>query len=160
MNPNLRYFFIGLLLPVLLMSCQDNITVADTNQKIQGKNWSYTEKIIVPVEILSNDMLYNVFVNIRHTGDYRYSNMFILVHLTDPKGKKTTERKELTLALADGEWLGSGSGNMYSYQIPIKENFKFPSNGKYIFELEQNMRDNPLNHVTDAGIRVEKAENK
>jgi gliding motility-associated lipoprotein GldH len=46
---------------------------------------------------------------------------------------------------------------MYSYQINFKENYKFPAKGTYIFELEQNMRDNPLDHVSDAGIRVEKA---
>ncbi|MBC7758415.1 MAG: gliding motility lipoprotein GldH, partial [Phormidesmis sp. FL-bin-119] len=63
---------------------------------------------------------------------------------------------EFKLALPDGEWLGSGSGNLYSYQIPLKENFKFTLKGKYVIELEQNMRDNPLDHVSDVGVRVEK----
>ncbi len=139
-----------------LTSCQDTQTVVDNNLEIAGHNWSYTEKVQVPAMIENADLLYNLYVNLRLTASYKYSNIFILIHITGPDGKKTTERKEFRLALPDGEWLGSGSGNLYSYQMLFKESHKFPAKGKYIIELEQNMRDNPLNSVTDAGVRIEK----
>jgi gliding motility-associated lipoprotein GldH len=130
----------------------------DTNIELKKRNWSYAEKIKVPVKIESADIPYNLYFNLRHTADYKYSNIFVLIHVTDPNGKKTTERKEFKLALADGEWLGKGSGNKYSLQLQFKSSYKFPKNGTYLFELEQNMRDNPLNNISDAGIRVEKAQ--
>lgn len=139
-------------------SCQDTKTVVDSNFEIAGQNWSYTEKVQVPFQIENPGLPYNVFLNLRLTSRYKYSNIFLLIHTTGPDGKKSTERKEFRLALPDGEWLGSGSGNLYSYQIPIKENYKFPLKGKYLIELEQNMRDNPLDFVSDAGIRVEKVQ--
>jgi gliding motility-associated lipoprotein GldH len=138
-------------------SCQDTQTIVDDNFEIAGHNWSYTEKVQIPVMIENPDLLYNSYVNLRLISSYKYSNIFLLINITGPDGKKTTERKEFRLALPDGEWLGSGSGNLYSYQMPLKENFKFPLKGKYVIELEQNMRDNPLDHISDAGIRVEKA---
>lgn len=138
-------------------SCQDTQTFADDNFEIAGHNWSYTEKIQVPVTIENPDLLYNLYVNLRLTSSYKYSNIFLLIHIVGPDGKKTTERKEFRVALPDGEWLGSGSGDLYSFQMPFKENFKFPLKGKYVIELEQNMRDNPLNNISDAGVRVEKA---
>ncbi|WP_395802921.1 gliding motility lipoprotein GldH [Daejeonella sp.] len=147
-----------ILFSIILFSCQDTQTVVDTNIELNKRNWSYAQKVKIPVKIDSANIPYNLYFNLRHTADYKYSNIFILIHLTSPNGKKITERKEFQLALADGEWLGSGSGNKYSYQIKFKENYKFPKAGTYIFELEQNMRDNPLNHVSDAGIRVEKAQ--
>jgi gliding motility-associated lipoprotein GldH len=140
-----------------LTACQDSQTVVDKNSAITGRNWSYTEKIQVPVVIDNADLAYNLYVNLRHTASYKYSNIFLLIHITGPDGKKTTERKEFKLALPDGEWLGSGSGNLYSYQMPFKENYRFPVRGKYVIEVEQNMRDNPLDYVSDAGVRVEKA---
>lgn len=140
-----------------LTSCQDTQTVVDKNFEIAARNWSYTEKVQVPVVITNAKIGYNLFVNLRLTSQYKYSNIFLLIHFTGPDGKKVTERKEFTLARADGEWLGSGSGNLYSYQMLFKENYKFPAEGKYTFELEQNMRDNPLDYVSDAGVRVEKA---
>lgn len=138
------------------ISCQDTQTVVDDNVEIAGHNWSYTEKVQVPVVIEDASISYNVYLNLRLTASYKYSNIFLLIHTTNPDGKKNTERKEFRLALPDGEWLGSGSGNLYSYQMLFRENYKFPLKGKYTFELEQNMRDNPLNSVTDAGVRVEK----
>ncbi len=138
-------------------ACQDTQTIADNNLEIPGQNWSYTEKVQVPVTIENADIPYNLYVNLRHTSSYKYSNIFLLVHITSPNGKRITERKEFRLALPDGEWLGSGSGNMYSYQIPFKETYRFSLKGKYLIELEQNMRDNPLDYVSDAGVRVEKA---
>ena len=157
MKPNLKLCLFIVFITMGLISCQDTGTLVDTNMELDRRNWSYTEKVRIPVNIEAADISYNIFLNLRHTSNYKYSNIFLLIHLTGPDGKKTTERREFKLALPDGEWLGSGSGNMYSYQLLFKENYKFPAKGKYIFELEQNMRDNPLDHVTDAGIRVEKA---
>lgn len=125
--------------------------------ELKKHNWSYVEKVRVPFTIDDNNSLYNMFINLRHTSNYSYSNIFLLIHTVDPEGKRSTERREFKLALPDGEWLGSGSGNLYSYKLLFKEKYKFPTKGKYIIELEQNMRDNPLNNITDAGVRVEKS---
>lgn len=151
-----RFIFI-FLVSAGLGSCRDTNTVADTNKEITSRNWSYTEKLQIPVNIDSADIPYNLYINLRHTSKYKYSNIFLLIHITGPDGKKIAERREFKLALPNGEWLGSGSGDIYSYQLLFKENYKFPLKGSYRFELEQNMRDNPLDGVSDAGIRVEKA---
>ena len=158
MKPGKKSFLFVVLLAMVLASCQDQSAIVDTNVELDKHNWSYTEKVKIPLNIESEDIPCNLYLNLRHTSDYKYSNIFLLIHITGPDGKKSTERREFKLALPDGEWLGSGSGNLYSYQILFKENFKFPLKGKYIIELEQNMRDNPLDHITDAGIRVERVD--
>lgn len=142
---------------IWISSCQDPDTVADINQVINNRNWSYVNKIRVPVTIEDESAAYNIYINLRHTADYKYSNIFLLVHSKSPDGKVVTERKEFKLAYPDGQWLGKGSGNMYSYQLPFYEKHRFPRKGKYLFEIEQNMRDNPLKEVTDVGLRVEKS---
>jgi gliding motility-associated lipoprotein GldH len=60
------------------------------------------------------------------------------------------------LAEADGKWWGSGLGDIFSNQIKVMENVKFPRKGVYSFSVEQNMRDNPLLGIEDIGVRVEK----
>ncbi|HEY1025834.1 MAG TPA: gliding motility lipoprotein GldH [Sphingobacteriaceae bacterium] len=148
--------FTGLI--SMLTACANNGAVIDTNQAIIGENWSYINKVRVPVTIDDEKAVYSIFVNLRHTGDYKYSNIFLLIHQVGPDGRRVTERREFKLANPDGEWLGSGSGSLYSYQLPFKDSYRFPQKGKYVFEIEQNMRDNPLKEVTDAGLRVEKVE--
>ena len=157
-----RLAFYGLFLflfSIGLTACTDSNAVIDTNQEINKRTWSYVDKVKIPVDISDNQATYNLYINLRHSADYKYSNIFILIHQTSPDGKQITERKEIKLALPDGEWLGKGSGSLYSYQVLVRSNYRFARPGKYIFELEQNMRDNPLREVTDAGIRIEKANN-
>jgi gliding motility-associated lipoprotein GldH len=158
MKPVKISFLLVVLMTTILTSCQDQSAIVDTNIELDKHNWSYTEKVKIPLSIDSAGLPCNLYLNLRHTSDYKYSNIFLLIHITGPDGKKATERREFKLALPDGEWLGSGSGNLYSYQILFKKDYKFPLKGKYIIELEQNMRDNPLDHITDAGIRVERVD--
>ena len=145
----------GVIFLLFIVSCGNPGTVADTYQEIKGRTWSYTGRIKVPVMIEDPGKEYTLYVNLRHTADYRYSNIFLKIHRTGPDGKRVSERREFKLALPDGEWLGSGSGNLYTYRLPYRENYRFPAKGTYVFEIEQNMRDNPLKEVSDAGLRVE-----
>ncbi|MXV14709.1 gliding motility lipoprotein GldH [Pedobacter sp. HMF7056] len=134
-------------------SCTDSALV-DTNKPISNRNWSYINKITVPVTITDASKNYQVSFNLRHTSDYKYSNIFIVLSLTGPGLTPYKQRKEFQLAWPDGEWLGSGSGNLYSYQMPLTETFRFPAKGTYTFVIEQNMRDNPLREISDVGLRV------
>ena len=156
-----RAFKIRYLLPVLLIiiycsGCTDPNAVMDKSTPIDNHNWSYVNPVKYDVTIADAGIPYNLYFNLRVTADYKYSNIFILLHQTGPDKKPTITRLEFKLANADGEWLGTGSGNLYSYQMLFKSTYRFPVKGVYHFEIEQNMRDNPLHEVSDAGLRVEK----
>lgn len=158
MNSFLKTPFLGLiLLSVIFSSCIKNDALIDTHQAISRHRWSYLNKVQIPFEISDTAARYNLLINLRHTSEYKYSNIFFLIHIILPDGKKFVERKEFRLALPDGEWLGKGAGDIYSYELPYKADYKFNRKGKYVLILEQNMRDNPLREVTDAGLRVELA---
>jgi len=138
-------------------ACDNPNAVVDVQFPIPEGNWTYTKKISVPVKVEDIRSNYHVYINLRHTADYNYSNIFIRVKQLNPTKKSKVFRKEFTLAKPDGEWLGTGSGNLYVYHLPIYQNYRFPQKGTYVFELEQNMRDNPLREISDVGLRVEKA---
>jgi gliding motility-associated lipoprotein GldH len=150
--------FIAAAIPLLFAGCMnaDKNVVIDHNVTITDQNWSYVDKIKLDVKIDDPSAFYNVYFNLRITPDYKYSNLFVLIHQTGPDKKTKNIRQEYTLANPDGEWLGQGSGNLYNYQIPSRLHYKFPTKGVYHFVIEQNMRDNPLHEVSDVGLRVEK----
>jgi len=151
---------IGAATVLFFNSCikPDKNTIIDQNISIYDLNWSYVNKIRVNFKIEDASAAYNLFLNLRVTSNYRYSNIFILIHQTGPDKKTKTARFEFKLANPDGEWLGQGTGNLYNYQVPFEAGYKFPVKGTYQIELEQNMRDNPLHEVSDVGLRVEKAQ--
>src|SRR6185312_5010763 len=158
MKPALNFLCAALLSLLFCTCCSDPKAVTDQNTPVPNHNWTYTGKIGYAVKIDDETIPYNLYMNLRVTADYKYSNLFVLITETGPNKKPKITRYELKLAGKDGEWLGSGSGNLYSYQVPFRTNFKFPAKGVYHFTIEQNMRDNPLHEVSDVGLRVEKAQ--
>jgi gliding motility-associated lipoprotein GldH len=151
------YLLLSYVALTAITGCTDPNRVMDENISIANHNWSYGNKVKFNVKIEDPAAVYTLYFNVRVSADYKYSNMFVLIHERSDSAKKASStRYELKLASATGEWLGKGSGSMYSYQIPFKTNYRFPAKGNYKFEIEQNMRDNPLRAVSDVGLRVEK----
>ncbi|QNK62747.1 gliding motility lipoprotein GldH [Pedobacter sp. PAMC26386] len=136
-----------------LMGCNTN-NLIDTNEEMPQRNWSYVNRIKAVADIKDHGKPVSLRFKLRHTADYRYSNIYILMHLSGPGLPKVTRRFEYKLAEPDGQWLGKGSGNLYTYVLPLLTNYNFPDSGKYTIEIEQNMRDNPLKEISDVGIMV------
>ena len=153
-----RFIFLMIMGAVFITGCSDPNAVIDQNVVIANNNWSYVNKIKAKVTITDETIPYNLYMNLRVTADYKYANLFVLIKQVNPDKKASVTRYEFKLANADGEWLGDGSGSIYSYQVPFKKAYKFPAKGVYTFEIEQNMRDNPLHEVTDVGMRIERAQ--
>ncbi|MES2829156.1 MAG: gliding motility lipoprotein GldH [Bacteroidota bacterium] len=144
---------LSLLTVSLFWGCDTN-TIVDTNLVMPERNWTYANKTVAVVDVSDSLQAYSIYLKLRHTTDYRYSNIFVLLHISGAGVKKQTKRFEYTLAQPDGQWNGSGSGNLFTYTFPLFTNYKFPKKGKYRFEIEQNMRDNPLKEISDAGIKI------
>jgi gliding motility-associated lipoprotein GldH len=157
MKPALTYFLFTAFAVMLNMGCTDPKAVFDQNNAVPDHNWTYLNKFNYSVKIDDEKIPYNLYMNLRVTADYKYSNIFVLITQTGPDKKAEVRRYELKLANKDGEWLGKGSGNLYNYQAPYRINYKFPAKGVYHITIEQNMRDNPLREASDVGLRVEKA---
>ncbi|WP_432713182.1 gliding motility lipoprotein GldH [Pedobacter sp.] len=136
-----------------LSGCITN-NVVDTNVSMPKHRWSYINKVATDIEIKDHTKPYDLFFKLRHTAKYRYSNIYILFHLKQAGKKQVTRKYEYKLAQADGTWLGAGSGDLYTYTLPLLRKFDFPANGKYTLVIEQCMTDNPLHAISDAGILV------
>ncbi|MGV3763496.1 gliding motility lipoprotein GldH [Parapedobacter sp.] len=142
------------ILGMLVISCTDT-ALLDKNVAIADNTWYYDSQPQLTAHIVDTNRRYDIYLNLRHTPDYRYSNIFLLVHQSGPGMQDTTERFELHLAEPDGRWLGRSTGSMYAHQKLIKENIHFADTGLYHFTIEQNMRENPLREIADVGLRIE-----
>ncbi|MEI2748812.1 MAG: hypothetical protein V9E88_08650 [Ferruginibacter sp.] len=55
-------------------------------------------------------------------------------------------------------WEGSGMNDIWEVRKPLNTQARrFKKKGQYYFKLVNIMRDDPLQHVMSAGLRVEKA---
>ena len=154
----MKKFIYVLLFYVMIFSSCDRGRLFEENKTIDGNAWYYKSFIPFDTEVKDTTKFYNVLVNVRVDADYKYANMFMWVHVTNPEKKSDQRRVEIKLADERGKWLGSGLGDIFDYQFPVLQNIKFPKSGLYRFELEQNMRDDTLLHVKSVGVRVEEVE--
>lgn len=130
--------------------------VFDKNTALNKEGWAYGEALSYEVQILDTTVSYNMFINVRHTDQYPFNNLWINLTTTLPDGTQQTTKVDVPLSEPEGKWLGNCVDGICYNTALIQKNFKLPRKGKYVFTLEQDMRMNPVPHVLDVGIRVEK----
>ena len=146
-------------LPAILLFFSCNLPgTFEKNVEISGHAWSYINQPEIKFNVTDTVSTYNVFVSLRHTDAYAYKNIWLYISTQQP-GDSTfhKDRFEFTLQNQNGEWLGTGMSDIWEVRCPLFTNIRFTRLGTYTIRLQQTMRDNPLMHVMNAGIRIEKA---
>lgn len=129
----------------------------EKNVEIPKQQWSYNFQPEFTFDIADTLSLHNIFIVIRHTDAYAYNNIWLNVSTLQPGNSNyDTERFEFSLQEADGKWLGTGYGDIWEVRHPLLQNIQFKKKGSYKIRLHQIMRDDPLHHIMNAGIRIEK----
>jgi gliding motility-associated lipoprotein GldH len=146
------------LLFLMLLSC-DKTRVFEQNIKIPGSVWNKENIVHFKVNISDTVSAHNIYINIRNGSKYSYSNIFLFISTHAPNGVSVRDTFEITLADARGKWLGNGIGNVFGNQVLYLKNIRFPYRGIYLFDIEQAMWNTKLAHITDVGLRIEKAVN-
>jgi gliding motility-associated lipoprotein GldH len=140
-----------------IVSCNPS-KVFEQNERIVGAKWNKNSKILFNYQVLDTVSPCNLYINIRHIGLYQYSNLYLFVYTKAPNGKQMKDTVEVILADNKGKWKGKGIGDLSDIRVVYKKNICFGLSGKYQFEIQQAMRDETLESITDVGLRIEKAE--
>ncbi|MBK8443404.1 MAG: gliding motility lipoprotein GldH [Sphingobacteriales bacterium] len=127
---------------------------------IQNQKWYYDDIKVFDVDIQDTTALYNIYLSVRHSGAYPYSNVWLKIKTHYPAGNTQLSPININVADNKGEWYGSGLGSTISLETLIQENAILPEKGTYRFEVIQDMRENPLSEISDVGLAVEKSEVK
>lgn len=153
----LKFWFTSVLFAVVLCSC-DPKKEFEAYQALDSSGWHKDSLVVFPVELKNTGGSHNLYLNIRNSGDYAFSNLWLFVTIKSPDGELLTDTVEFQLADPTGKWTGSGIGDLFDNQFIYKKNVYFPSPGTYTFSIQQGMRAEKLKGIRDIGIRIEKRE--
>lgn len=149
------------LLCVCLCSCDSN-SVFDEYKTVSNA-WNKNDIVNFKVQAPDSTSAYNLFVNVRNTKEYKYSNLFLIVEMSFPHGKTIKDTLEYKMASADGQLLGVGLTGIKENKLWYKESVVFNESGEYAVKIQHAMRKNgdvngivDLEGITDIGFRVEK----
>jgi len=144
---------VGILCIGIWGSCDQSSIISD-NKPIDNKAWLNTSPTSFQFHISDKTKRYDILMDIRHTPEYAFSNLFVLIYQRGSDKKQYTFRKEIKMARSDGKWIGKSSGSLYNNQSVIHKDYQFPDTGIYTISIEQHMKENPLKEITDVGLTV------
>jgi gliding motility-associated lipoprotein GldH len=153
-------YFTGIFFTVLVVFTQGckPVDVFEKNVSIPQHAWGYGFKPAYQFAVTDTAAQYQLYVVLRHTDAYRYNNVWLQVGTRFP-GDSSMQYRRLDLQLgtdANG-WEGTGMNDIFEVRKLISNGpVKFPRAGTYEISLAQVMRENPLQHIMSAGVRIEK----
>ncbi len=146
--------FISSLL--ILFSC----TTIDLYEKIvpvPNHEWSSNFLPRFRFEIKDTLANYQLFLILRHNDKYNYNNIWLNLYIKGPDNTVQKFQIEKLLATNTEGWLGSGMDDIYDHRLPLTSSpIRLSKPGQYVFTIQQIMREDPLKHIMDVGLRIEK----
>lgn len=159
-NKLVLIFLIGFL---LVGSSCDRKRLYDEYRPI--KTWHRDSVVSFKLGELDSTKTYDLFINVRNNNEFAFSNLFLITEIKFPQGKVISDTLEYEMAKPDGEWLGTGFGDVKESKLWYKENVKFDEPGDYRVTIQHAMRRNgevegieELEGITHVGFRIENSE--
>lgn len=144
-----------IIIALFTFGCGDDYFYAKS-ETIEEQAWYKKQKKGFLFEIDDTTETYHFIINVRHTTDYQYQNMFLFMNTIYPDQSRSRDTIELILARPDGKWLGKGSGFYRDNLFLFKKNVKLPMKGKYRIEFIQAMRTDTLYGIDEIGLQIKK----
>ena len=149
-------FLISFFLLISATACL-KVELFEKNVQIPHRQWDYKFKPTVQFNIEDTVSAYDLYIVIRHTDAYNYNNIWLNLFIQAPGEAASSQQIDIPLASNEKGWLGKGMDDIFEHRYKItRQPIAFRKAGTYNFTLEQIMRENPLDHVLDVGLRVEK----
>lgn len=150
---------------LLIILCTSAL-VACNNKQLYSKfhtispmGWQQDSILDYTIDIADSTALYDLIIVLRHTNKYPYQNFWMFVETS--YGNTLLQRDTIEGYLADnyGRWIGNGI-NTYTLPLIYNKEMSFPCSGKYTFSIQQGMRTEYLQGITDVGLQVVKHNGK
>lgn len=141
---------------MVLYSC-NTLDVYEQMVPFPKHEWASSVKPSFTFNITDTLSPYHIYVVFRHEDAYRYNNIWMNVATQTPRDTSRTQLVNMPLANNAKGWLGTGMGDVIDHRVRITRAPILLKKGAYTFTLQHAMREEPLQYVLNAGIRVEKA---
>ncbi len=140
---------------IFLTGCGKSYFFSETTE-IPAETWTYANIPEFEVNVDDVAATYNLLLDITHSADFPYQNIYLKFHATDPAGRETVTQVPVEFANKGGVWFGNCSNEWCHLEGFLQKNLKFSEAGKYVFKLEQYMRIENLEGIQSVGLKIEK----
>jgi gliding motility-associated lipoprotein GldH len=151
----LAQFILFAFIIVFLTGCRDDL-VYSKKIDIDGI-WNYNDTLSFPIEIDQIDISYDLILSLTYGQDFGYQNIYVKINTQYPDGKKIEDVLSLNLTDGAGIFLGDCNSSICEIDILLQEKFKFKVQGDYEISIMQNGREENLENVFVAELKLFKS---
>ena len=144
----------------LVFAACDGSRIYEENVDFSDRSWLADDTKRFGFSVVDSTAAYNIHCNLRSTLDYPNYNLYIKYWLYDSVGRPvTSDLRNIVLfdpktGVPEGR---SSIGDIFSYQVPLIEDYAFDYPGNYTLVLQHFMRYDTLREVVSVGVRLERA---
>lgn len=131
-------------------------TVFQQSEALPAEGWHMDHKVSFSLEVTDTLDLHELYVEVRNTTEYGYSNLYLFLDIDFPGKQLLRDTIECMLADRSGRWTGRGFGQIRSNSFLFRDDVWFPESGTYTFTIRQGMREEVLQGISDIGIRIDR----
>lgn len=142
------------------ISACDTSRVYEDTRDLPESGWAEDSLLRFSFRIDQTDQAYNILYDVRNTASYSYYNLYVRFFLRDANDSLLLTRLDEMYLMhpKTGRPFGDGLGDILDHQIITLQDHHFPDTGLFTMEIQQYMRQDPLEGILAFGVRVEKAE--
>lgn len=141
-----------LLLPLWLHSCNYPEVFSEFHS-IKNAQWERSDPALFEVQITDSLARYDIFFEIRNNNNYDFRNLWLFIHSHEPGGEVHSDTLNIELADLHGKWKGKGL-SLYTLAYLYRQDVTFPRSGTYRYTIQQGMRKDPVEGISDIGMKV------
>lgn len=147
-------FSLLLIVPLFMLAC-GSTDIYNEYRESGPEGWHRDSVLTFDVPVTDTLCSCTMFLQLRHTGSYPYTNLWVAVELMSPDSIVISrDTMELILIDEKGNWKGSGSGQLLHLPWPYQQKVVFARTGNYKLTLSHCMSDSVLPDITHAGLRI------
>jgi gliding motility-associated lipoprotein GldH len=149
-----KFGLVIFIIPFFLISCKNDIYY-EKMDSIKNEVWSIDNKLVYEFEIKDSMEFYDIYFNVRNTIDYPYQNLYIFLTNQFPSGIEIVDTLGCVLCDPFGKWYGKGDGRIKENKFLLRKKVRFQHKGKYVFTVQQAMRNEQLEGIASFGLTFE-----
>lgn len=128
-----------------------------TFKDVPSSGWNKDLSFSFTPEWTDSTSRYDIVLAVRHTSNYRYRNLSLVVDLIDSTSHVDRRKVNFILADSHGNWTGAGFGSLYQSRVVVAQDV-VPENVRSIVVWQAMNNIERVTDVTDVGIIVEQSE--
>ena len=101
-------YIVLIFIGVAVLSCNKK-DIYFSYKTVSASGWNKDSLLTYNVAIRDKTLPYNLYINVRHHGNYPYQNLWLFLENKDMKGMIQKDTIECFLADEFGKWLGTGA---------------------------------------------------